>query len=40
LVDSALQQLGACLRATDQSDSVEWKTKTEQLAEKLSKLPN
>jgi hypothetical protein len=40
LVDSALQQLGACLRTADQSDSAEWKTKTEQLTEKLSRLPN
>jgi hypothetical protein len=40
LVDSALQQLRPCLRAADQSESAEWKRKTDQLLEKLSKLTN
>jgi len=40
LIDSALQQLGPCLKAADQSESAEWKTKSDQLREKLSKLPD
>ena len=39
LIDSALQQLSTCLKAADQTESVEWKTKSEQLADKLAKLP-